>query len=242
MASRKFVFGNPPFKFLADHLARDEDFLTDVRRIVDLDENAYLKLALQLEKSDKFLSRSDLIELVGNCLGGGFEPVARIIYRIGGIVHDAEMNAADAMNELAKAIAGKTESLTPDERQILTDRLRKLVAEPIGIAKQYKARDLVDAIGAELDSFRIICDIRPIFDRSRERIDGAIPMTVLRLDYTKPDGETAEVEVRLTENQISQFEEKIADAKLKLRMIKELLSQQQLPIPKTKSTITEDES
>ncbi len=242
MSSRKFVFGNPPFKFLADHLARDEDFTTDVRRIVDLDKDAYLNLASQLAKSDKFLSRSDLVELVGDCLGEGFEPVARIIYRIAGIVHDAEMNAADAMDELARAIEEKTESLTPDERRTLTDRLRKLVAEPIGIAKQYKARDLVDAIGAELDSFRIICDIRPIFDRSRDRIEGAIPLTVLRLDYSKPDGESAEVEVRLTENQISQFEEKIADAKLKLRMIKELLSHQQLPIPRTKSTITEDES
>jgi len=107
MASRKFVFGNPPFKFLADHLARDEDFLTDVRRIVDLDKDAYLKLASQLAISDKFLSRSDLVELVANCLGDGFEAVARIIYRIGGIVHDAEMNAADSMDELARAIEGK---------------------------------------------------------------------------------------------------------------------------------------
>lgn len=242
MASRKFLFGKPPFKFLADHLARDEDFQTDLRRIVDLDEDAYLKLASQLARSEKFLSRSDLVELVVNCLGAGFEAVARIIYRIGGIVHDAEMNAADAMDELARAIEDKTESLTPDERKTLTDRLRKLVAEPNGIAKQYKARDLVDAIGSELDSFRIICDIRPIFDRNRERIDGAIPLTVLRLDYTKPDGESAEVEVRLTENQISQFEEKIADTKLKLKMIKDLLAQQQLPIPRTKSTIKEDES
>jgi len=102
--------------------------------------------------------------------------------------------------------------------------------------------ELVDVIGAELDSFRIICDIRPIFDRSRERIDGAIPLTLLRLDYSKPDGESAVVEVRVTEKQITQFEDKIANAKLKLRMIKELLSRQELPIPKTKSTVSEDES
>lgn len=242
MATRKFVFGNPSFEFLADHLAQDEDFLDDVRQIIDLDEDAYLRLATQLAKSDAFLSRSELAVIVGESLGEGIDRIASIIYRIGGIVHDADMDATDAMDALAKAIEEKAESLDVQDRQKLTDRLRKLVAEPIGIAKQYKARELVDVIGAELDSFRIICDIRPIFDRSRERIDGAIPLTLLRLDYSKPDGESAVVEVRVTEKQIAQFEDKIADAKLKLKMIKELLSRQELPIPKTKSTVSEDES
>ena len=99
-----------------------------------------------------------------------------------------------------------------------------------------------DAIGAELDDFRIICDIRPIFDKQRERIEGAIPLAVLRLEYSKPDGESAVVEVRVTEKQIAKFGEKIADASLKLRVIKELLVKQDIPIPKTKSTIAEDES
>jgi hypothetical protein len=242
MATRKFVFGTPPFKFLADHLAQDEDFLDDGKQIIELDEDAYLRLATKLAKSEAFLSRSDLAAIVRECVDDGSDRIAEIIHRIGGIVHDADMDATDAMDALAKAIEDKAEILGVQDRQKLTDRLRKLVAEPVGIAKQYKARVLVNAIGAELDSFRIICDIRPIFDRSRERIDGAIPLTVLRLDYSTPDGETAVVEVRVTEKQIAQFEEKISDAKLKLRMIKELLSGQELPIPKTKSTVSEDDS
>ena len=242
MATKRLVFGNPPFKFLAGHLAQDDDFLSDAKQIVELDEDVYLRLATELAKSDTFLSRSDLTVVVGECIGDDSERIATIIYRIGGIIHDADMDAAAAMDALAKAIEEKAESLDVHDRRKLTERLRKLVAEPIGIAKQYKARDLVDAIGAELDSFRIICDIRPIFDRSRERIDGAIPLTVLRLDYSAPDGESAVLEVRVTEKQIGQFEEKISDAKLKLRMIKELLSRQNLPIPKTKSTVSEDDS
>lgn len=242
MATRKFVFGDPPFKFLADHLAQDEDFLDDAKQIIDLDEDAYRRLATELAKSDAFLSRSDLATIASESLGEDSDRIASTIYRIGGIVHDAEMDPTDAMDALAKAIEEKAEGLDVQDRRKLTGRLRKLVAEPIGIAKQYKARELVDAIGAELDSFRIICDIRPIFDRSRERIDGAIPLSILRLDYSKPDGESVVVEVRITEKQISQFEDKIADAKLKLRMIKELLARQELPIPKTKTTVSEDES
>ncbi len=242
MATRKFVFGTPPFKFLADHLAQDEDFLDDAKQIVELDENAYLRLATELAKSDAFLGRSDLAAIVSACVADASDRIATIIHRIGGIIHDADMDATDAMDALAKAIEDKAEGLDVQDRRKLTDRLRKLVAEPIGIAKQYKARELVDAIGAELDSLRIICDIRPIFERSRERIDGAIPISILRLEYTTSDGDSAVVELRVTEKQITQFEDKIADAKLKLRMIKELVASQNLPIPRTKSTVSEDES
>jgi len=239
---RKFMFGTPPFRFLADHLAQETDFLEDAEHILKLDEDAYLRLATQLAKTDTFLSRSDLGTLVGEVLGEDSDRIASIIYRIGGIVHDADMDVLDAMDALATAIEEKAQSLEPQERQILCDRLRKLVAEPIGIAKQYKARQLVDAIGAELDGFRIICDIRPIFDQKRERIDGAIPLAILRLEYSEPNGESAVVELRVTEKQIAEFGEKIADANLKLRMIKELLASQNVPIPRTKSTVSEDES
>lgn len=242
MAARRFLFGSPPIRYLAEHLAQDEDFLDDVKQIIDLDEDAYLRLATQLAKADTFLSRSDLANIVGEVLSEGSERIASIVYRIGGIVHDADMDATKAMDVLAEAIEQKAERLEAPDRRTLTDRLRRLVAEPIGIAKQYKARELVDAIGAELDGFRIICDIRPIFDRNRERIDGAIPLSILRLDYSKPDGESAVVELRVTEKQIAQLGEKVADAKLKLKIIKELLASQDLPIPKTKSTVSEDES
>lgn len=237
MATRRLVFGNPPFKFLANHLAQDEEFLGDIRQILDLNEDDYLRLASRLARADGFLGRSDLADIVGEVIGDGSSNIADIIFRVGGIVHDADMDVGDAMDALAMAIAEKAESLSPQQRETLIARLRTLVAEPLGIAKQYKARGLVDAIGAELDSFRIICDIRPIFDRSRERIDGALPLATLRLDYTKPDGEMSVVEVRITEKHISQLEKSVIDAKLKMKVIKELLSRQELAIPRTKATI-----
>jgi hypothetical protein len=240
MATRKLVFGKPPFKFLAEHLVQDEDFLNDIKQIIDLDEGEYLRLATQLAKSDSFLSRSELASITSDCLSTPSDRIASIIYRIGGIVYDADMDAEDAMNFLAEAIEKRAKCVDVQDRRKLTGRLRKLVTDPIGIAKHYKARQLVDAIGAELDSFRIICDVRPILDRSRDRIDGAIPLTILRLDYTNPDGESAVVEVRVTEKQLVQFEEKIGDVKLKLKVIKDLLRREDIAIPQTAFTALED--
>jgi hypothetical protein len=134
----------------------------------------------------------------------------------------------------------KAEGLESSDRRKLIDRLRALAAEPIGLAKQYKARQLVDATGSELDEFQLICDIRPIFDHGRERIEGAVPLSVLRLDYSLPDGESAVVEVRVTEKQLEELGTSIATAKRKLTLIKELIESQRLPIPRTKSTVTEE--
>lgn len=242
MATARFVFKGAPFPFLADQLAQDADFLDDAQHILGLDEDAYLRLATQLAKADTFLSRPDLAAIVGAVIGEGSDRITSIVYRLGSVVHDADMDVMDAMDALSKAIEEKAEGLEPQQRRTLSERLRKLIAEPIGLAKQFKARRLVAAIGAELDDFRIICDIRPIFDQKHERIEGAIPVATLRLEYSTPDGNSAVVELRVTEKQIAKFGERIADANLKLRMIKELLASQHVTIPRTESTIAEGES
>lgn len=242
MATKHFLFGNPPFRFLAEHLAQDDEFLDDARQILGIGKDQYLRLKTQLAKSDAFLSRSDVSSLVKEVLGESDESsrIATMISRVGEIVHDAELKAKEAMDALGDAIQEKTAGLESQERETLILRLRELSAEPIGIAKQYKARQLVDVLGAELDDFKIVCDIRPIFDQQRERIEGAVPITSLRLDYTKPNGDSSVVELRLTEKQLAMFEEKITDATRKLKMIKQLMSDQNLRLPRTKATVSED--
>jgi len=241
--SKKLFFATPPFRFLAGHLAQDEDFLRDTRRILQLDQDVYSRLATQLDTTDDFLDRRSLILLISKILGEGSEArdIASIIYRIAGLLHDADMPAQEAMDELGEAIVRKADGIEPQDRQILVDRLRALAADPVGLAKQCKARQLVDATGSELDEFQLICDIRPIFDQARERIQGAVPLAVLRLEYTLPSADSAVVEVRVTERQIEELESKIATAKRKLKLIKELVADQRLPIPRTKSTVAEEE-
>ena len=229
---------------MAEHLAQDDDFLADARKILAIDDNAYARLATQLAKEDAFISLNDLKSIVSGPLKDkdDAERVAEIIYRVGGIVHDAEMDNRKAMDILASVIEEKSESLDQNERKTLVERLRKLAAEPIGIAKQYKARSLVDVIGSELDDFKIICDIRPIFDESRKRVDGAIPLSVLRLEYTEQDGDSSVIEMRITEKQLAMLAEKIADANHKLKLIKELMASHSVPIPRTSATVSESES
>jgi len=57
------------------------------------------------------------------------------------------------------------------------------------------------------------------------------------LKYTKPDGESAVTEMRITEKQIKNFGEEIENASLKFKMIKKLLANKNISVPKTKSTL-----
>jgi len=237
MTIKRVMFGNPPFQVLVHHLVRDDDFLNDARCILDLDEEVFLRLAAQLATVDAFLDYSRLEALVNETLGDEARRIASIIHKLSEILHPTDMDASDAMLVLEKSIEDNVNKLSDEEKQTLIERIRKLVAEPVGIAKQFKAQQLVEAIGSELDDFRLICDIRPIFDRSREQIEGAFPLATLRLEYTKPDGESAVTEMRITEKQIKNFGEEIENASLKFKMIKKLLANKNISVPKTKSTL-----
>jgi hypothetical protein len=242
-SNRNVFFGSPPFRFLADHLAQNEEFIGQSRQILDLGDDAFRRLVARLSSSDRFLDRTALRKLFDEALGKGkgTHDLAAVIHKIAGLLHDADKPAGEAMDDLAEAIQEKAVGLETQERVILIERLRLLAAEPIGLAKQYKARALVGAIGSELDEFKFICDIRPIFDERREKIEGAIPITILRLAYTLPDQGDAVVELRITEKQLKEFKVQVETAQRKLDIIKDSLRDQGVPIPITRSTVREEE-
>ena len=235
MASfKKFFAGNPPFTFLASRLAEDDEFVKDARRLLELSRDHHQRLCAEIAKSDVFLSRSALESIAREVIGDEKESkkLARSIYKLSAILHGADMPATQAMETLSKAIEEESESFSEDEKKIVSERIRTLAAEPASLARQFKAKELLGATGAELDDFRLICDVRPVFDEPpRKRVEGAVPITVLRLEYTKPDGDTDVFEVMVTERQIKALEEKFADARQKLRLVAELLTTHKIPVP-----------
>lgn len=242
MAVSSFFFRPPPFRFLAERLIQDEDFLSDAEEILRLTNDAYLRIATQLAESDEFLDRKELESVVTGTLGENAGRVASTIYQIGRLIHDSGMDVVEAMDLLGRTIEEKAESLPPEQRRALIERIRRLSAEPIGLAKQFKAQRLAGVTGSKLDDFQIICDIRPIFDQKHERVDGAVPLTTLQLEYTTADGDSDVVELHITEKQITEFSEKIDDARRKLEMIKDLLASSRISVPRTNATVVKDES
>jgi hypothetical protein len=244
MASiKRYLFARPPFRFVASHLAQDDDFIEDARCILALDQDKYARLSAQLNAATVFLNTDVLESITSKVLGDVGEPkkVASIIYKLSEILHASEMRPGKAMDALASAIQESASKLEPEERRGVSDRIRALAAEPAGLARQHKAQDLAGEIGAELDGFTIVCDIRPVFDKPRERIEGAMPIVVLHLEYSRADGEAEVLEVRITERQIEAFERKFTELRKKLASIGELLTSHQLPMPTIDSSDSSEE-
>jgi len=238
-ARSRFFFPEPPFPVLVQYMVESEDFVADAKFVLQLDEESYQRLADQLATTSGFLDRRALVEAASQCLDTqqDAERIGRIVYRLGEILHEAGMEPAQAMDVLANAISEKTESLSEDERDRLSNRLRTLLLGTSGLSKHFKAQSLVEVLGGALESFQVICDVRPVFDPKRQRIEGAVPICVARIEYTSADGESSANEFRISEQQIDEMEQTVATAKQKLQLIKLWMQDQDVTVPHTKATI-----
>lgn len=242
MARTVFSFvTTPPFSVIADYLAKDEDFIADAGAVLSLDAPvcAALESALIAEKS--FLSRKMLNGIVERVLGSESEEIKKVsafIWRVHRTIRrDSDETVERAVALLRKAIEENTKELTEEQRKLLADRIEKLVAAPTGLARQYKAEQLADVTGTELEDLQVICDLRPVFNEERSEIEGAIPISTLKLDVLGPNGMPARIEVRLTEVQIADLFEKAHYAQTKLSSIKQMMAKCSIALPITSATV-----
>ena len=85
----------------------------------------------------------------------------------------------------------------------------------------------------------MICDLRPVFNEERSEIEGAIPISTLKLDVLGPNGMPDRIEVRLTEAQVADLFEKAHYAQTKLSAIKRMLNKNSIALPRTSATVDE---
>jgi len=233
-------FTNPPFSVVADYLAKDEDFLADAGVVLSLEDSvcAALEDALAAEKS--FLSRKALRSVVRMVLGPespSVKKVSAFIWRLHRTIRrDSDKTVERSVAILREAIGEHSETLTVEQRKLLGDRIERLVAVPAGLARQYKAELLAEATGTELEDMQVICDLRPVFNEERSEIEGAIPISILKLDVLGPNGWPSRIEVRLTEAQVADLFEKAHYAQTKLSVIKRMLEKNSIALPSTSAT------
>ena len=74
----------------------------------------------------------------------------------------------------------------------LRDKLGRLVQNYLALQRYRKARRLQTASGDELDRVEFLCDLRPVFNHGRDRIEGLVPLVTMRLVAADTDRPTAE--------------------------------------------------
>lgn len=241
MPPRSLFLGPPPFRLLAEHLAKDEGFVSDGRAVLNISAESFDKLVLELTEFDGFLGRGALSEFVVRTLQKEEDPdtVGRVISNLNRYIRESDEPVPESLQLLKRAIKEHAEGLDDEQRAELGQRLEVLLTKPTGFGLQHKAEQLAEATGTDLADLQIICDVRPVFDDARKRIEGAIPVSTLRLELGESDGGTSSVEVRLSEGQIADLCEKAESARRKVTLIKNMLGEKEITLPKTPATLDE---
>lgn len=93
------------------------------------------------------------------------------------------------------------------------------------IASHAKHENLQTVLGNQFQDVDIICDVRPIFNDTRDFVEDVIPVTTLKIRYRNQLEEVQVLEVVLSKENIDTLEEKIRIANKKWNVLRNSFSQ-----------------
>ena len=215
-----------------------DDVVDDFRKLIQLDDTVIESVQRSLAEQPTFLTSQQL----KSALESGVEDqsTASLIYRIiewVGRFRRPDGRIDRAFQKLRKILTlgkdddpGKT-VFTEADLDAVRDRIQGIMASAPGLERHAKAADLSEATGQRLKSVRLICDLRPIFDSKRERIEGIMPLTTLSAFCVGVNGFPVGFEAILSEKDVENLYELASMAKQKLAAIRHLATTTGLPIP-----------
>lgn len=226
-----------PFSFIAPRLAKEDEFRADILGIVRMPEEQFSALSAALAGFPSFLDKAAVESIVVQVTGSSSAKTAALIYRLNQLLRSSSDPVEGAVRVLIEELSKYEQEFPEQVIGALRERITALILTPRGFDLQKKAEMLAEATGAELADFSIICDVRPVFDNERKKIEGAVALTTLRLELYESDGSLLPVECRLTEPQLERLAKIVDTARGKLAAIQQLLETKDLPLAKTVSVI-----
>jgi len=219
-------------------------YLAEAAKVVlGTSEETLKRVAAELEAAEGYLSRDGLRRILLRELGdektaSHFETLLRttdvILQDRGGID-----------NLLSFLEKWQTENqdrqiLSPDDLSDLK-RLLPLIVKPYPARhRQAKAERLATATGLRAESVDLVCDIRPVFDDGRTKVEGVIPFTTLKIVATGVDRFPVSFEAILSASDVVTLLKKAEAAVTKLNALGELAEYAKLPVPSVDLTETEE--
>lgn len=217
MAEPVFYIRGIPESFIGQFPSLSDTFFADLKKIASLTGEQVEKLSNHLAQVKGFLSPKILKVSILEVLKDG---------DVGTAVHRAisKINPESVGSLITTLEQSKDEDEFPLDGEII-ERLKlnlpKLI-QPYHALKRYqKAEHLVKVTGQPLESIELICDIRPMFDENRERVEGMMPYTLLEIVATGRDGLPKSFEAILTCQQVHDLVEKTEKAKHKLEVLRD---------------------
>lgn len=204
-----FIRGFPPF---LEYSSAGGTVVDDLRTIAGLSDDQIAEIRQHLSKADHFLDPKALLAAIREVIQvpASAEAVRRAILNL------KPSNTKQIIATLEKDMGDK---------EFPFDRLKKVLSELIqpypALARFEKAERLAKVTGRQLETVDLICDLRPLFDENRKKLEGMMPYTRLHIVVTGEDGLPKPFEAELTHQQVIDLAEKAEKAKSKLKVLRQ---------------------
>lgn len=225
-------------------LFRIESFQVDVRHVLAIPGDEFARaLDAVTECHDSFIGLRRLGELLrGVSKTDEREALLRFLTvfpRLAEAAFEDPKEFSERLGELVKENFG---DLAERDRRRLVERLVSVSSiASSGIKLAQKAFRVATILGHELESFELVCDLRPVFDDERTEVKGLIPVTTLQLVIEADDvGSKQTIQARISERDLKSLCKKAERARSKLDAMKAFVRSSGVPLPE--SQLTEDDT
>jgi hypothetical protein len=191
-----------------------EDLLT----VTQIPEEAIDALAERVAQAPGFVDGKRLHEIIHSLAADAKQATAltNVISNL------TPRGLSDAIENIAswRGQSPKNAEFFPDTAfQTLQKRLPRLIRDFPALERYRKATRLKSTLGTHVQGVELICDLRPVFDKKREKIEGLVPITVLKLRCQGQNDEPLVIEVILGGQMVEELRQEVEKAQRKLKII-----------------------
>lgn len=206
------LFQNTSDDILAGR-ALPAEMLGDLLAIASISDEDAQRIADTLEQMKGFIPPGSLDDLIQQTLGEDADQ--RVVHATSNALMNLRSSRVESLIDKLK----KWIEANPDREKIfpelavqqLNKNLKKIIQDQSSVTLMRKADELTRDVGNELQNVKFVCDLRPVFNEDRTKVEAFIPLANLRLLYMSQDGNKHTCEVSLTELELERL---ISDAKL----------------------------
>lgn len=167
--------------------------LADLKRIAEIGGSRLGEVRERLQQLSKpTLGSHELLGVVAELLSEDAERLVRQLLSFQGLVRQTGRSLDDVLSGIRSAIErqGADVGLELAEWENVEDAIKLLVQEK-SVRLAATAMELAYDYTNLLRRTKILTDIRPLFDESADKVEGAVVSYTLRLHYNSADGEHA---------------------------------------------------
>ncbi len=214
-------------------LLQSRAFQDDAHRILEMSDDDF-SVATDILKGFKgtFLSRKQLEESLQDVLNTDtVRCIVAFSFNLTAVAERRELTVEDLIGSMRNLLKQPSLRWVEDiDTDLLLSRCTDLTKFD-AIRRQIKAESLATETGTQLESLRVVADLRPIFDDERRSVAGLMPLTTLKLVVGGQDGLPNQIDLRLTGTQVDDLLAELEAVQRKLLALNELLDQKEISRP-----------